>query len=256
LGKNSFMRAALLGYGKMGKMIEKHLLAKGHAISKIIDVENYHEINQINYSNTDVIIEFTTPVEVRKNLTNVIPLGIPIVIGTTGWYTHLQEIESWVKNHNGTVVYGTNFSIGVNIFFILNELLAQIMNRFPEYDVFIEERHHNQKKDAPSGTALALAEQIIQYLDRKNEIASSLSERFPQPNELTISSIRCGEIIGKHLVGYSSSMDLIEISHDAYNREAFALGAILAAEWAIHLKGIHEFKNLFQQKMLEGLFKS
>lgn len=247
------MRVALIGYGKMGKMIEKHLLLKGHTVSKIIDIENYSEIQEIQNSNTDVIIEFTTPVEVRKNLSNVIPLGIPIVIGTTGWYTHLKEISEWVKIHNSSVVYGSNFSIGVNILFIINELLAKVMNHFPEYDVFIEERHHNQKKDAPSGTALTLAEQIIEFLDRKNEIASSLAERIPQPNELTISSIRSGEIVGKHLVGYSSKMDLIEISHDAHNREAFALGAILAAEWAIELKGIYEFKTLFQQKFLKNL---
>lgn len=247
------MRVALIGYGKMGKMIEKHLLLKGHTISKIIDVENYSEIHKIQKSDTDVIIEFTTPVEVRKNLSNVIPLGIPIVIGTTGWYTHLKEITEWVKIHNSSVVYGTNFSIGVNILFMINELLAKIMNHFPDYDVFIEERHHNQKKDAPSGTALTLAEQIITFLDRKNEIASSLAERIPQPNELTISSIRSGDIVGKHLVGYSSKMDLIEISHDAHNREAFALGAILAAEWAIELKGIYEFKTLFQQKFLKNL---
>lgn len=247
------MRVALIGYGKMGKMIEKNLLSKNHTISKIIDVDNYSEIQEINKQNTDVIIEFTTPVEVRKNLSNVIPLEIPIVIGTTGWYTHLKEIEEWVKIHNGSLIYGTNFSIGVNIFFMMNKVLAKMMNRFPEYDVFIEERHHNQKKDAPSGTALTLANQIIEFLDRKNEIASSLSERVPQPNELTISSIRSGEIIGKHLVGYSSKMDLIEISHDAHNREAFALGAILAAEWALEIKGIHEFHTLFQEKMMKNL---
>ncbi len=247
------MRVALIGYGKMGKMIEKNLLLKGHTISKIIDVDNYTEIQEINKENTDVIIEFTTPVEVRKNLSNIIPLGIPVVIGTTGWYTHLKEIEEWVKIHKSSLIYGTNFSIGVNIFFLMNELLSKIMNRFPEYDVFIEERHHNQKKDAPSGTALTLAHQIIEFLDRKNEISSSLSERNPQPNEITISSTRSGEIIGKHLVGYSSKMDLIEISHDAHNREAFALGAILAAEWSLELNGIHEFKTLFQEKMMKGI---
>jgi 4-hydroxy-tetrahydrodipicolinate reductase len=247
------MRVALIGYGKMGKMIEKHLILKGHSISKIIDVDNYSEIQEIHKNNTDVIIEFTTPVEVKKNLSNIIPLEIPVVIGTTGWYSHLKEIEQWVSIHNGTVIYGTNFSIGVNILFIINELLAKLMNKFPDYDVFIEERHHNQKKDAPSGTALTLANQIIQHFEKKNEIASSLSERNPQPNELTIGSIRGGEIIGKHLVGYSSKMDLIEISHDAYNREAFALGAIISAEWALELKGIHEFKDLFKKKMLEGL---
>ncbi len=247
------MRTALIGYGKMGKMIEKHLLLKGYSISQIIDIENYSDIKNINRENTDVIIEFTTPVEVRKNLSNVIPLGIPIVIGTTGWYTHLKEIENWISLNNGTLIYGTNFSIGVNIFFLVNEFLAKIMNRFSEYDVFIEERHHNQKKDAPSGTALTLANQIIELIERKTEIATSLAERIPQPHELTIGTLRCGEIIGKHLVGYSSKMDLIEISHDAHNREAFALGAILAAEWSLKLKGVHEFKNLFQQKMLEGL---
>ncbi len=247
------MRAALIGYGKMGKMIEKHLLLKNHSISKIIDIDNYSEIQEIHKENTDVIIEFTTPVEVRKNLSHVIPLGIPVVIGTTGWYTHLQEIEEWVKIHKGSLIYGTNFSIGVNIFFMMNEFLAKMMNHFPEYDVFIEERHHNQKKDAPSGTALTLANQIIESLDRKNEISASLSERIPQSNELTISSIRSGEIVGKHLVGYSSKMDLIEISHDAHNREAFALGAILAAEWSLELKGIHEFKTLFQEKLVKGI---
>ncbi len=247
------MRVALIGYGKMGKMIEKHLLLKGHTISYKIDVDNYSEIQEIQRSNTDVIIEFTTPVEVRKNLSQVIPIGIPIVIGTTGWYTHLKEIEDWVKMHNGSLIYGTNFSVGVNILLVINEFLAKIMNRFPEYDVFIEERHHNQKKDAPSGTALTLANQIIEFLDRKNEIASSLSERNPQPNELSIGSLRSGEIVGKHLVGYSSSMDLIEISHEAYSREAFALGAILAAEWSLEIKGVHEFKTLFQQKILNGI---
>lgn len=247
------MRVALLGYGKMGKIIEKHLHLRQHEVSFIIDVQNYSDIQRISRENTDVIIEFTTPVEVRKNVNQLLPLGIPIVIGTTGWYHQLNEIEDSVKKHDSCIIYGTNFSIGANILFVLNELLAKMMNRFENYDVFIEERHHQNKKDSPSGTALTLASQIIQFLDRKTEIASSLSERNPQPNEISIGSIRAGEIIGKHSVGYQSDVELIEICHEAYTREGFALGAILASEWATSLKGIHEFKHLFYQKMLNEI---
>ncbi|MEM6263136.1 MAG: 4-hydroxy-tetrahydrodipicolinate reductase [Bacteroidota bacterium] len=239
------LKIALLGYGKMGKAIEQEATARGHEISFRIDQDNHKELSSITPSNTDAIIEFTHPDSFWRNLEACLTLGVPIISGTTGWYDERSKAYELVSEKNAAFMFGSNFSVGVNLFFKLNERLAELMNPYTDYDCYVEEQHHRYKADGPSGTAVTLAQQVLSRLDRKESIAPDLRTRPPQPEELSVGFIRSGEIIGRHRVGYTSDIDSLTIEHHAYNRRGFALGAVIAAEWMQGKKGFFEFKDVF-----------
>ncbi len=243
------MKIALVGYGKMGKAIEKEAVARGHEISFRIGRKAPEKIKALSPENTDAIIEFTHPESIMGNFELLLPKGIPLITGTTGWTDRFKKVKKMVDKHQATLLYGSNFSVGVNILFQLNQLLATLMNRYDAYDCFVEERHHQHKADAPSGTAETLALQIINRLDRKERLATEeLRTRPPKPKELSVGYVRSGEIYGEHTVAYTSIIDSLQIHHRAHNRRGFALGAVIGAEWIIGKKGIHDFQELFEEK--------
>ena len=211
------MKILLVGYGKMGKTIEKIALQRGHTIVGRVDVESNDSIKP----GADVAIEFTQPGAAVNNIKNCIEAGIPVVSGTTGWLEHLDEVKIVVAKNNGAFFYASNYSLGVNIFFKLNEYLAKLMSNQEAYTVSIDETHHTQKKDAPSGTAITIREGIVKY----------------HPAEIPINSFRVDPAPGTHVVKYKSAIDDIEITHTAHSREGFALGAVLVAEWIQDRKG-------------------
>lgn len=226
------MKIVLVGYGKMGKTIEKIALQRGHEIAARIDVDNQHEFNTVT---ADVAIEFSHPDAAFNNVKRCIELNIPVVCGTTGWLERKPEIEKLVKEKNGSFFYASNYSLGVNIFFKLNEHLATMLKGFDAYNVSMEEIHHTEKRDAPSGTAITLAEGIIKNLSRKQKWINQESNK---PEDLAITSLRIGQVPGTHTVKYTSAIDDIEIKHTAHTREGFALGAVMVAEWIRSKKGV------------------
>lgn len=235
------MNIALIGYGKMGKAIEAIAVAKGHSIILKIDVNNLNEFTAENISKADVAIEFTGPHTAYENIQKLLAFGIPTVSGSTGWLQHLDAIKKLVAEKNGSFLYASNFSIGVNIFFELNKKLAQLMNPHSTYNVNIEEIHHTEKKDAPSGTAITLAEQIIeQYTNKKNWV----NEEPANENELLIISKRIDPAPGTHIINYTSPIDDISISHTAHNRQGFASGAVLGAEFIKDKRGVFTMKEV------------
>jgi 4-hydroxy-tetrahydrodipicolinate reductase len=243
------LRIALIGYGKMGKAVETEAQARGHSISKVIRRDNFQEIRGLRPDNCDCIIEFTRPEAAIPNFRELLLTGVPIVTGTTGWTAELETVQAAVEQAGGSFLYSSNFSVGVNVLFHLNKVLARLMNAYPEYDCYIEEAHHRHKKDAPSGTATTLARDILNGLDRKTTLADeSLRHRAPLPEELSVAYTRAGEIIGAHEVTYISDIDRITISHEAYNRRGFALGAVIAAEWLQGKKGMFEFSEIFENE--------
>lgn len=221
------MRFALIGYGKMGKMIEEVALERGHQIGLRIDENNAEDFNQQSVKGIDAAIEFTAPHCAFQNVIKCIDLGVPVVSGSTGWNETLEEAREYCVQKNGSFLHSSNFSIGVNIFFELNKVLARLMSQHQEYDVRLKEIHHTQKKDAPSGTAVTLAEQILENIDRKK---SWVNDESSNSEELSIISERIDPAPGTHFVTYSSPVDNIQIIHTAHNRKGFALGAVLAAE--------------------------
>lgn len=235
------MKIALLGYGKMGHIIEKTALQKGHQIILHINDENLEDLTKENIQNADVAIEFTNLQSAVDNILFCLNYNVPVVCGTTGWLSQLNSIEEKCKELNGTFLYASNFSIGVNIFFELNKKLASLIKPHPAYNVSIEEIHHTQKKDAPSGTAITLAEQILERTDKKNKWINSVGEN---ESELSIISKRIDEVPGTHSVKYFSPIDDIEIIHTAHNRKGFAEGAVLAAEFINDKKGIFSMKDV------------
>ena len=235
------MNIALLGYGKMGQAIEEIALQRGHQVVLRINDQNLGDLTKDNIKNADVAIEFTNPQSAVNNILFCLDENVPIVCGTTGWLSELKTIEEKCNNKNGSFLYASNFSIGVNIFFELNKKLASLMKSHPEYEISLEEIHHTQKKDAPSGTAITLAEQIISASDQKNKWVNSVSER---ESELSIISKRIDEVPGTHAVKYTSPIDDIEITHTAHNRQGFAQGAVLAAEFLADKKGIFSMKEV------------
>ena len=239
---------ALLGYGKMGRTVEQEALGRGHQIVARIDQDTPGEWAKLSAQNVDVVIEFTHPDSFQGNFDRVMEAGIPLVSGTTGWYERSGAIAGKVKQEQGSFLYASNFSIGVNILFLLNQRLAQLMNAHPQYDCFIEEQHHRFKADAPSGTAYSLGSQILKTLDRKSQMSdASLRSRAPFPEELSMGYTRAGGIIGKHTVSYTSEIDEISIAHTAHSRRGFALGAVIAAEWIQGKQGFFEFSEIFDQ---------
>ena len=237
------MKIALIGYGKMGHEIEKIALQRGHEIVCTIDINENDKFNSPEFKSADVAIEFTSPDSALQNYRNAFAANVPVVSGTTGWLEHLGEIKQACKTDGKTFFYASNFSLGVNIFFALNNYLAKIMNQFPDYDVRMEETHHIHKLDAPSGTAITLAEGILDNLDRKK---SWLLNETKNENELQIKAFREGEAPGLHTVIYESEADSIRITHDAKSRKGFALGAVLAAEFTKDKKGFLGMKDMLK----------
>ena len=221
------MKIALIGYGKMGREIEKIALGRSHEVVARIDIDNQHDFESEAFKSADVAIEFTVPSTAYNNYMKCFAANVPVVSGTTGWLDKVDDIKNACANGK-TFFWASNFSLGVNIFFAVNKYLAKIMNNHPNYNVSMEEVHHIHKLDAPSGTAITLAEGLLENIDRKN---GWVKEVESSTGELAIRSIREGEVPGIHEIVYESAFDIISIKHDAKNRQGFALGAVLAAEF-------------------------
>jgi len=243
------MKIALIGYGKMGKEIEKVALDRGHEIVSIIDINNLQDFDSDAFKSTEVAIEFTQPQTAINNYRKCLERNVPVVAGTTGWLEHLPEIKNACEKEGKTFFYASNYSLGVNVFFAVNKYLARMMNQFPNYDVMMEEVHHIHKLDAPSGTAITLAEGILENISRKTQWVEG---KEPQSGETTfgisqlcIRSIREGEVPGIHEIIYESEADIISIRHSAKNRKGFALGAVIAAEFTKGKKGFLTMNDIF-----------
>lgn len=246
------MNIALLGYGKMGRIIEKIANDRKHDVILKIDFYNQQDLTVENLRKADVAIEFSTPGSVLSNIMHCFDAGVPVIVGTTGWYENLPEIKRQCLQGDHTMLYASNFSVGVNIFFHLNKMLARLMNNYPYYDVQVEEIHHTQKIDSPSGTAITIAEGIIENLDSKKEWVNILSSEGDDAagdsiknDQLLIESFRIENVPGTHTVIYDSEVDMIELKHTAHNRNGFALGAVLAAEWIQRKKGFFSVEEMF-----------
>ncbi|MTK52150.1 4-hydroxy-tetrahydrodipicolinate reductase [Paludibacter sp.] len=235
------MRIALIGYGKMGHEIEQIALNRGHEIVSIIDMDNTGEFDSEAFRSADVAIEFTRPEVAMSNLSRCFDAQVPVVCGTTGWTAHLEEVKKEMAYKNATLFWASNFSLGVNIFAAVNRYLAKIMNSYPDYNVSMVEVHHTQKLDAPSGTAITLAEGILDELDRKSKWVKEVEGCS---EDLAIVSKREGAVPGIHEIIYESEMDVISIKHDAKTRRGFALGAVLAAEFTAGKKGFITMSDL------------
>jgi 4-hydroxy-tetrahydrodipicolinate reductase len=235
------MKIALLGYGKMGKEIEQIALQRNHTVDLIIDANNANDYSLTDLKKVDAAIEFSTPESSVSNIYKCFEAGIPIVVGTTGWLDKLDEVKKICSQKSQTLFYASNYSVGVNLFFKFNEYIAKMMNNYPEYNVSIEETHHVHKLDAPSGTAISIANQIIENNSLKKRWVNDYSDK---PEELQIISSRLEEVPGTHVVSYSSSVDEIEIIHTAHNRKGFAKGAVLAAEWIQGKKGVFSMADM------------
>jgi len=229
------MKIALLGYGKMGKVIERIALERGHEIVLKKDQDNTFE----GLLNADVAIDFSVPDSAVINISECLNNGIPVISGTTGWLSDYPKMMTLCEDKNGSFIYGSNFSLGVNVFFELNEYLAKMMANLKQYNVSMEEIHHTQKLDAPSGTAITLAEGVIKHTDYSNwTLETSIS------NEIHIEAKRIENVPGTHSIFYDSEVDQIEIKHTAHSREGFALGAVVAAEWLVGKKGVFTMKDV------------
>ncbi|WP_101542109.1 4-hydroxy-tetrahydrodipicolinate reductase [Bacteroides cutis] len=249
------MKIALIGYGKMGKEIEKIALNRGHEIVSIIDINNQKDFESTAFKDADVAIEFTNPMVAYNNYIKTFKAGVKLVSGSTGWLEeHGEEVKKLCTEGGKTLFWSSNFSLGVTIFSAVNKYLAKIMNQFPAYDVTMSETHHIHKLDAPSGTAITLAEGILENLDRKDHWVKGRLQAADgtisgsmecAANELSVSSIREGEVPGIHSIRYDSEADSITITHDAKNRKGFALGAVLAAEYTAKHEGFLGMDDLF-----------
>ncbi len=235
------MKIAILGYGKMGKIIEQLAMANGDKVVLKINSSNLEELTPANIQKADVAIEFSEPNSAFQNISFCLKNNIPVVSGTTAWLSKMDEAKTLCKNENGTFLYASNFSLGVNIFFQLNQQLAKMMAAFPAYSISLEEIHHTQKKDAPSGTAISLANDIIEVHPTKENWVNHKSN---SKQELEIFSKRKPDVPGTHLVTYESEIDTIELKHEAHSRIGFAKGALVAAQWVIGKKGYFEMKDI------------
>lgn len=237
------MKILILGYGKMGKAIEEIAEERGHSIEHKININNTQALKFIKPDEIDVAIEFSQPDAAFDNLSYCLENNIPVVSGTTGWLDRKNEIEALCTQKNGTFFYASNYSLGVNLFFKLNDILAQMMKQHQNYDVEVTEIHHTEKLDAPSGTAISLAEGLISNLSSKTEW---INEPSDEENVLPIISKREANFPGTHIINYTSDVDEIEIKHTAKSRTGFALGAVLVAEWILDKKGILSMKDFMK----------
>ncbi len=248
------MHIGILGYGKMGHEVEAQALARGHKIAWTWDAPQASSAGDAEWRSAQCIVAFTQPDAALHNILHALELGIPLVQGTTGWYQRLNEVEQAVHKHHGTLFWASNFSLGANLFFALNRHLAALMQPFVEngtYDVAMEEVHHTEKKDAPSGTAWSLAQDILTAIPHKNQMealgvqaSSLLTNPWTKDQHLRISSLRLPNVPGTHTVQYRSEADSISITHEAFGRKGFALGAVLAAEWLLGKKGMFTMKDM------------
>jgi 4-hydroxy-tetrahydrodipicolinate reductase len=235
------MKIALVGYGKMGKEIEQISLQRAHEIVLVIDRDNGDEFSIENIQKADVVIEFSTPLTALGNYKRCMEAGVPVVSGTTGWLDKRKELDMYCSEKNAGFFYASNFSLGVNLFFELNNKLASMMNAFPEYNVDIEETHHLHKLDAPSGTAISIAEGLMENIDRKN---SWNLDKQTSSDVIRVDANRIDNVPGTHTVRYFSDVDEIKITHEAYSRKGFALGAVIAAEFMKGKQGQYSMKDL------------
>lgn len=247
IAKPTKMKILLLGYGKMGKAIEQIAQERGHQVVEKIDVHNEETLRTLDAGRVDVAIEFSQPEAAARNIRHCLKQGIPVISGTTGWLKEKPAIEDYCIEINGTFFYASNFSIGVNIFFKLNEYLAGIMKQYPAYEPSIEEIHHTEKKDAPSGTAITLAEGMLKALKQKFEWELQQEDRsYQDTGKLPIKAVREGQVPGTHTIRYHTDIDEIEIKHTAHSRKGFALGAVLVAEWIRNKKGILDMNDFLK----------
>jgi 4-hydroxy-tetrahydrodipicolinate reductase len=237
------MKVAIIGYGKMGHEIEQVLLQRGHSVALIIDQNNTAELCAEKLAGVDVAIEFTTPTTAYSNVRTCIECGTPVVSGTTGWNDRLEELQTLCREKGSSMIWSSNYSLGVNITFRLNRYLAELMNRFEGYNVAIEEIHHTQKKDAPSGTAISLANDILARVERKDRWVNEVTD---EGEAIAITSLREGSVPGTHTVTYTSEDDKIELKHTLFSRRALALGAVVAAEFVAPRKGVFTIDDLFE----------
>jgi 4-hydroxy-tetrahydrodipicolinate reductase len=235
------MKIALIGYGKMGRAIEEVAVSRGHTIHLKVSSANLQDLSVDRLKEVDAAIEFTGPESAYDNIIRGLGAGIPVVCGSTGWLNRLDAVWEYCRQSNGTFLYASNFSVGVNIFFELNKRLATLMATHPDYEPRITEIHHTEKKDAPSGTAITLAEQLLEKIHRKKGWVNHISDNL---DELEILSERMDPAPGKHIVAYDSAIDTISITHEAHNRKGFATGAVLAAEFLAGKKGIYRMSDV------------
>jgi len=261
------MKIALVGYGKMGHIIEEIALSRGHQVVCAIDINNQEDFESEAFKTADAVIEFTTPKTCLGNVAKCLAAGRPVVVGSTGWYDHLPQVKADVEKANGSLFWASNFSIGVNVFVAMQKYVAKIMNNYPQYDVTLEETHHIHKLDSPSGTAITIADAITDNLDRKQtwketaaiwqhedksvDVArnAEVGTQFQSHNadELEVVAFRRGEVPGIHTVVYDSEVDTITMTHSAKSRRGFALGAVVAAEWmADGKKGVYTMTDLMK----------
>ena len=237
------MKIALIGYGKMGKTIEQLALNKGYEIVLKVDKKNANTWTNEQLEQADIAIEFTQPESAIKNISRCFECGVPVISGTTGWVEKMEEVKDACKKMNGGFFYASNFSVGVNLFFQLNKVLAEMMETYDSYNISLEEIHHTQKLDAPSGTAITLAEGLLKKISRKSKW---VKESGDQENELPIFSKRIENVPGTHSINYYSEIDSIEIKHTAHSRLGFAKGALMAAEWMKNRIGIYGMEDLLK----------
>lgn len=239
------MNILLIGYGKMGKIIEEIAKSRGHEISGIVTIDTPLEPNDSRLKTAEVAIEFTSPLAVLGNIQKCFDARLPLVVGTTGWYDQLKDVKERCLQQNQSLLYASNFSLGVNLFFELNKRLAQLMDPFKEFEASIKEIHHTEKLDAPSGTAITLANDLISISSSKSKWVKGDSS---DSNELPIISERIDKVPGTHTIKYQSEVDSIEITHTAFNRKGFAYGAVIAAEWIVGKKGFFEMREVLNIK--------
>jgi 4-hydroxy-tetrahydrodipicolinate reductase len=245
------MHIAIVGYGKMGKEIERLAVEKGWSIDLRIDIDT-PPVTQAQRENVDVVIHFANASNLLNDLSPWAEAHKPIVVGTTGWLDNLSKVETLVNKNQIGLIYASNFSIGVNIFFHLVKTASQVMDRFAEYDAYIQEIHHKNKLDSPSGTALTIGQIVLRYLHRKKEILNTPPSGKIRPEQLHISSIRSGSVVGTHVLAFDSAADMIELKHIAKDRSGLAHGSLLAAEWILNKKGMYTMDDLFQDLFKQG----
>lgn len=245
------MKIAIIGYGQMGKLIEQLAKADNIEISAIIDPTLGNEISEKSLNNADVCIDFTIPSVAISNAEKIAKLGKNIVIGTTGWLENIEKMKQIAAENSIGIIYGSNFSVGMNTFFHIVENAAQLLNSLENYDAFGYEMHHNKKQDSPSGTAKTLSDIILKNIDRKTKAQFDKLDRKIESDEFHLASIRSGNIPGTHVIGFDSSADTIELKHTARNREGFAFGALKAADWINDKTGLYNFKDIFFEMLLD-----